>query len=160
VVVGAICSQNAALPNGMRVDSCGTIPIEHNKSGVNTQFEKMKNAQKWPFLTTILALSRWVLCVMQIRAHIRVALIITHILVITCVGFGCKAETQSKSGVNTQFEKRLFSQYLRGYCISSKTTKREVVGNYLRASLVPRFPRECPRPKQENRPAEKKSAEA
>jgi len=84
--------------------------MEHNKSGVKSQFEKVKNAQKWPFLTTILALSRWVYRIMQIRAHIRIALIITHILGITCVGFGCKATTQSKSGVKSQIEKWLFSQ--------------------------------------------------
>jgi len=38
--------------------------------------------------------------------------------------------------------------------------KREVEGNYLRASLVPWVPHESPPQKQENRPAEKKSAEA
>ena len=79
--------------------------MEHNKSGVKSQFEKVKNAQKRPILTTILVLSRWILGIMRIRAHIRRALIITHILVITCVGFGSKATTQSKSGVKSQIEK-------------------------------------------------------
>jgi len=97
---------------------------------------------------------------MQIHAHIRIPRVITHILSITIKWFRCKAKAQSKSGVNTLFQKRLFSQYLRGYYRWRDATKRDVVENMLRASLVPSNAHDSGQQKQEKRWPEKILAEA
>ena len=75
------------------------------KSDKNPLFEKRKNAQKVPFLSTFLAVSQRILRDVPKQAHIRIALIITHILVITFAVFRRKAKTLHKSDKIPLFKK-------------------------------------------------------